>query len=99
MILKFLTGKATKQSRSSRNGSCSGGFSCWPEEVQYILRKYDITAVIHAEITSLRGNRQLINETELELASWINDTTYRCGNVKDELEKVKLFVDGFSPKT
>lgn len=54
---------------------------------------------IREAVKILIGKRQLINETELDLASRINDAAYHCGNVHDDLDKMKLFVDGFSPTT
>ena len=99
VLPQFLTGKAAKQFRSTRNGARSGGVSCWPEAIQSLLRTYATPAAIREAVTTLRGTRQLVNETEQDFGSRINDAAYRCGNIHHEREKMTLFVDGLAPTT
>lgn len=94
----FLVGNANKQFRASRNGSrsSSGGVSCWPEAVQYLLRTYATPSAIRDAINSLHALKQQANESELDYSARVNIAHYRCGNVFSDTDKMNVFVDGLS---
>jgi hypothetical protein len=80
-----------------KNGARSGGVSCWPEAVQYLLGTYATPAAIRGAISDLRSLRQKWDEDEIAFAARVNQATYRCGNVHDEDEKMTFYVDGLLP--
>lgn len=94
----YLSGQASRTYRSSRNGAHSGGVSCWPEAVQYLLRTYATASAIREAVSTVRNTRQKHGENEAEYSTRINHAVYRCGNVFDESEKMSMFVNGLSLK-
>lgn len=97
----FLTDQASRQYRAARNAtrSFTGGISCWPEAVQYVLRTYATPAAIREAVTALRGISQRADENELDFSARLNTAAYRCGNVHTDSDKMTLFVDDLLPET
>ncbi len=93
----FLTGQAENEFRSSRNSANSGGVSCWPEAVQYLLETYATSSSIRDAVNLLRDIRQQATENETQFATRLNKYAYRCANVFDEHQKITFFVNGLPP--
>ena len=98
VLPQYLTGMAEVQFRSTRYGSRSGGVTCWPEAVQYLLTKYATPSSIREAVSTMRNIRQMSGENEVEYSCRLNQTAYRCGNVFEETEKITIFVDGLIPE-
>ena len=94
---RFLKSVAQAQYRAMQNGLKSGGFSYWPEGIQYLLRMYATPAAIRNAMSDLRMTRQVAGEDETAYAARIIQATYRCGNVHSEYEKMTFYVDGLMP--
>ena len=99
ILPKVITGRADRQLRSVRNGSRSGGVTCWPEAVNYLLRTYATAAAIRNACNDFRNIRQQVREEEVDYSGRLNDAAHRCGNVFDEIEKMSVFVNGLLPST
>jgi len=99
ILPKVLSGRADRQLRSVRNGSRSGGVTCWPEAVNYLLRTYATAAATRNACNDFRNIRQQAREEEVDFSGRLNDAAHRCGNVFDEIEKMSVFVNGLLPST
>lgn len=64
VIPQFLTGKAEKKFRPTRNGARSGGVSCWHEAVLSFLRTKYRPETIPEAVNRLSGTRKLVHESE-----------------------------------
>ena len=95
---KFLSKTASTQYRARQHGGSSGGITCWPEAVQYLLRTYATPSAIRKATSDLRSVQQLENEDESAYAARVSEAAYRCGNVLTEDEKMTIFVDGLQPE-
>ena len=97
ILPKVLKGRAERWLRSVRNGSRSGGVTCWPEAVNSLLRTYATSSAIRNAVNNLRNIRQQPREEEMEYSGRLNDAAHRCGNVYDEIDKMTFFVNGLLP--
>ena len=97
----LLTGSAKVQFRAARSvgRSTEGGVSCWPEAVQYLLRKYAKSAFIRRANSDLRDVRQRDQETEESYEARLSQAVARCGNVHSTHERITMLIDGLLPTT
>ena len=91
---RYLVKTAAIQYRAMQNGARSGGISCWPEAVQYLLGTYATPAAIRNALADLGALRQHPDEDEVAFAARVSQAVYRCGNVHDEDEKMTFFTNG-----
>lgn len=79
--------------------SWEGGVTCWPEDVQCLLRNYAISIHISAAARHLRAMQNLWVKSECEYATILNRTGSRCSNVHNNNVIVKIFIDALFPAT
>lgn len=77
------------------NGARSDGVTFWPEVLSHFLRTYVTSATNCNAVNDLRNIHQQPQKDELTYSRRFNDAVHRCGNVHDEIDKMKLFLKGY----
>ena len=79
----FLKGEAKSHYEAVMDTTSEGegGVTCWPEEVQYLLRSYATANHIRAAVLALRDVRQDPIEDEKTYSGRLAKAEIRCGNI------------------
>lgn len=93
----FLAYFAETQLRTNHSGASRHDvFTCWPEAIQYFLRRYATASALHEVLDDLRNVHQKPDEVEEEYFKRLNKAVFRFGNFRNDYEKVTLYMDGLS---
>lgn len=97
LLPRFMNDPAESQLRAMRSGACSGGISCWPELVQYLLSTYSTPSGMREALNVVRTLQQRAGEDEVEYGARVNQAASKCGNAFTEEAKMTYFIDGLHP--
>lgn len=99
IMQKVFNGRAERHLRSIRNGARPVGFTYLPGVFNHSLWTYETPTTIQNAINNLRNIRTQWQKDELSYSGRINAAAYRCGNVHDEINNMKIFLNGLLPST